>query len=97
MAGVIEKALRCVAPQVADMRHDELLRLGTLRKTWRDLAPGKFGAWITKPGSSRGYYNRQPVRRVAPRPVYFLVPGASAKEPHEFLSVSNPSRAHPRR
>mmetsp|Transcript_25445 Transcript_25445/g.57580 ORF Transcript_25445/g.57580 Transcript_25445/m.57580 type:complete len:497 (+) Transcript_25445:82-1572(+) len=51
---------RCVAPALADMRHDELLRLG------------KFGSWL--------------IKRLSPRPVYFLVPGAIAKGPPAALN-----------
>jgi len=51
---------RCVAPSLAEMRHDELLRLG------------KFAGWVEK--------------RLAPRPVYFLLPGTVAKGPASVLS-----------
>jgi len=51
---------RCVAPALAEMRHDELLRLG------------KFAGWVEK--------------RLAPRPVYFLLPGTAAKGPPSVMS-----------
>jgi len=53
---------QCVKPALADMRHDELLRLG------------KFSEWV--------------VRRCAPRPVYFLLPGIAAKGPPSLLSAA---------
>jgi len=52
---------RCVAPTLADMRHDELLRLG------------KFGSWL--------------IKRLSPRPVFFLIPGAVAKGPPAALNA----------
>eukprot|EP00439_Symbiodinium_sp_Y106_P082178 s842_g21.t1 len=45
----------------ADMRHDELLRLG------------KFGSWL--------------IKRLSPRPVFFLIPGAVAKGPPAALNA----------
>mmetsp|Transcript_35554 Transcript_35554/g.98407 ORF Transcript_35554/g.98407 Transcript_35554/m.98407 type:complete len:472 (-) Transcript_35554:412-1827(-) len=53
---------RCVAPPLAEMRHDELLRLG------------RFGSWVLK--------------RCAPRPVYFLLPGIAAKGPPTALNAA---------
>jgi len=50
----------CVAPQLAETRHDELLRLGKLAEKARKLS--------------------------APHPVYFLLPGVSARGPPSLLT-----------